>query len=372
MYRIKLADEDELVKKHLEDDGFITEVQKLMKSYLTKDAWDYTYKKGKSIKLKVETHSDTYRFLEKYSEEENLKKLLAGDFNVQHQIIKDVFAGIPDGSHKTNTETKRFEPINNRKSDIPKDAHIEVDDFNSILRSLFEDQLFDGKASGEVHINKEKVVARLGLRVCPYCGRTYIYSVSPERGGKRVKVKPQIDHFLPKSKFPFLAVNLYNLIPSCTPCNMEPAKGDKSPLVEFGKKDLKIMHPFLFEDNRITFLYDARSEAPYDASEMDIKVNYHGNDVLKNGYNDFFFIDELYKYHNVEAHDLYYRMKTWKSEAQKAYKALGLPDDYWAMQPELFFGFPLNESQAPLRPLFKFYKDIYKQLSNDFRTGKIK
>ena len=49
MYRIKLADEDELVKKHLEDDGFITEVQKLMKSYLTKDAWDYTYKKGKSI-----------------------------------------------------------------------------------------------------------------------------------------------------------------------------------------------------------------------------------------------------------------------------------------------------------------------------------
>lgn len=372
MYKIKHADAEEVIKKHLEEGDFMKEVQKLMWTYMTKDAWDYYYKKDCRVKLKVKKDSDTYRFLEKYSKEENLKKLLVGDFGIQCEIIKDVYEGIPNAYSEGKKMKKHFIPIGERKDDVPKDSNKEIDDFNSIMRSLFEDQLYEGKSTKLPRINKEKTVSRLGLRVGPYCGRTFIFSVSPEREGKTVKVKPQIDHFLPKSQFPFLAVNIYNLIPSCTPCNMAPAKGEQSPLVDFGKRELRIMHPYLFDDKAITFLYDAHSEAPYDASEMDIKVDYHGNTLLKSGYNGFFFIDELYKYHNVEAHNLYVRMKTYKSKAEIAYKEAGLPADFWEHLPELFIGYPLTEDQAMIHPLFKFNKDIYEQLLDDFEAGKMR
>lgn len=42
-------------------------------------------------------------------------------------------------------------------------------------------------------------------RLCPYCGRPDIHT---------------LDHFLPKDRYPGLAVHTRNLIPSCYPCNL--------------------------------------------------------------------------------------------------------------------------------------------------------
>lgn len=48
------------------------------------------------------------------------------------------------------------------------------------------------------------------LYVCPYCDSD---TISNSRNG-------WIEHFLPKGKFPFIACNPLNLIPSCTACNV--------------------------------------------------------------------------------------------------------------------------------------------------------
>lgn len=58
----------------------------------------------------------------------------------------------------------------------------------------------------------------LGIKVCPYCNRSYIHTL------KKNGVRPQYDHFFSKIKYPYLAVSLYNLIPSCSICNQ--AKSD--------------------------------------------------------------------------------------------------------------------------------------------------
>ena len=58
---------------------------------------------------------------------------------------------------------------------------------------------------------------RMGVKVCPYCNRAYIHTL------KRKKVRPQYDHFFNKADYPYLAISLYNLIPSCGVCNL--AKG---------------------------------------------------------------------------------------------------------------------------------------------------
>lgn len=51
------------------------------------------------------------------------------------------------------------------------------------------------------------------VTVCPYCNRSYIFTSS--KSGTR----PQYDHYFPKSKYPYLALSMYNLIPCCSVCN---------------------------------------------------------------------------------------------------------------------------------------------------------
>lgn len=54
---------------------------------------------------------------------------------------------------------------------------------------------------------------RIGVTTCPYCNRSYIFT-SNESG-----TRPQYDHYFPKSKYPYLALSMYNLIPCCSICN---------------------------------------------------------------------------------------------------------------------------------------------------------
>ena len=52
---------------------------------------------------------------------------------------------------------------------------------------------------------------KLGVTVCPYCNRSYIFTV--KKDARNGKARPQYDHFFPKSIYPYLAVSMYNLIP---------------------------------------------------------------------------------------------------------------------------------------------------------------
>lgn len=51
------------------------------------------------------------------------------------------------------------------------------------------------------------------VTVCPYCNRHYIFTLDNN------KVRPQFDHFYPKSKYPYLALSIFNLVPCCSICN---------------------------------------------------------------------------------------------------------------------------------------------------------
>ncbi|PFB75355.1 HNH nuclease [Bacillus thuringiensis] len=59
----------------------------------------------------------------------------------------------------------------------------------------------------------KSLLEKLNVRVCPYCNRQYTFTLGNEG------IRPQFDHFFPKSLFPYLSVSLYNLIPSCSICN---------------------------------------------------------------------------------------------------------------------------------------------------------
>lgn len=92
----------------------------------------------------------------------------------------------------------------------------------------------------------------IGVSICPYCNRSYIYTL------KKSGVRPQYDHYFPKSTYPYLAVSMYNLIPCCAVCNN--AKSSFNTYDKFTEKEI--------------FMYPYKDEYGYDIS---IQTSYEGD-----------------------------------------------------------------------------------------------
>lgn len=86
-------------------------------------------------------------------------------------------------------------------------------------------------------------------RLCPYCQQSL--AVTIYRDSKSGALRPTLDHFYPKHKYPYLALSLYNLIPSCHPCNSS-LKGQK----DFYKNEH--LHPYE-DDEAICYDFDIGS-----------------------------------------------------------------------------------------------------------------
>lgn len=56
-----------------------------------------------------------------------------------------------------------------------------------------------------------------GLSFCPYCNAETVYAMRTDEDGGRIRA--DIDHFFPRWKYPYLALCICNLVPSCTRCN---------------------------------------------------------------------------------------------------------------------------------------------------------
>lgn len=102
-------------------------------------------------------------------------------------------------------------------------------DSEELLKRVF---LYDNFSNRKV---ASKILRKMKVEVCPYCNRQYIHTV------KSGKVRAQFDHYYPKSLYPYLALSLYNMIPSCAVCNTAKSSLDtmKTPVLypydeEFG------------------------------------------------------------------------------------------------------------------------------------------
>lgn len=83
--------------------------------------------------------------------------------------------------------------------------------------------------------------------LCPYCQRNYVNIIQKNS----LTIKPDLDHFYPKAKYPFLAATLDNLIPACQVCNSRLKKE-----IDFYK--IKHLHPLTSSEkifSKLKFLY---------------------------------------------------------------------------------------------------------------------
>lgn len=72
-----------------------------------------------------------------------------------------------------------------------------------------------------------KIIHVLDIHSCPYCNRNFIDVYYGEKAIKPNRFNGDIDHYFPKSRYEYLALCLYNLIPSCKTCNQEKGKNEE-------------------------------------------------------------------------------------------------------------------------------------------------
>lgn len=131
------------------------------------------------------------------------------------------------------------------------------------------------------------------VRYCPYCNAETVYVVERnEDDNDRKPIKSAYDHFFPQGRYPFLALSIYNLIPSCYRCNSQ-FKRD-----EF-KSLLAMPHPYIEDvDNMACFVPLNIGGAWFSESlDVDLKIEFVSKDP--NGKEAIANYDKLFNISNV-------------------------------------------------------------------------
>lgn len=82
-------------------------------------------------------------------------------------------------------------------------------------KNIFE-SAYDSFIKSKHTWTKIEYLKYLNIRVCPYCNMEYIYYYDTN---KKMTTTAELDHFFNKKDFPWFAISIFNLIPSCKNCN---------------------------------------------------------------------------------------------------------------------------------------------------------
>ena len=172
-----------------------------------------------------------------------------------------------------------------------------VEEINKHLQEKYE-KIYKNFSNRNVAFEILKVIQ---VNVCPYCNRQYTFTV-------KGKIRPEFDHFYPKLDYPYLAISIYNLVPSCGLCN----KG-KSNIIS---KNFLYPYEESFEDKEIYFEIPNVVGNLLKQEKIDVKLKSEKNyeDLIKQ-YNDSFKIEFLYKQHSDYISELLYKNYIFNDEA---------------------------------------------------------
>lgn len=207
--------------------------------------------------------------------------------------------------------------------------------------SMFDYDTFRG-------IFNERIIESYNLTPCPFCAYD---SVEIVRTARKTYI-PALDHFLPKSKYPFLALSINNLLPSCYRCNSS-FKKESDMFEHFHPKRDSVEQIDIFQ---FSVLPDTPFNSP-ESSRITVGINSNCPKLLKNSV--IFELEGVYNLKNIKKKFLDMR------ERIELYKSMGGThiDDILS-NPErirLLLNVDLNASPQDI-PLQKFKIEALKSL----------
>jgi len=207
---------------------------------------------------------------------------------------------------------------------------------------------------GFKNYNAYTFVKALNLKTCPYCNISYIAFLEKEKNNDKIR-RAELDHFFPKSVYPFLAVNFYNLIPSCSTCNKLKSDDDLSELLnpyDSKVKDIK----FNFWLNNVDFLDNPKLDNTTFSDEENIKIEIKN---LPQENLDTFQLERIYQAHTDMVVELILKQMHYPESYVQELADLGFSKE------EIYrfvFANYLKEKEWSKRPMAKLIYDISEEL----------
>jgi len=172
---------------------------------------------------------------------------------------------------------------------------------NPILKTLDGIFHYTRKYDSKIAAFFEDRASALGITSCHYCDLSYInvYTLKSS-GSNQTRRHFDLDHFLPKSKCPIIALSLFNFVPSCQVCNSR-IKLDNT--IGTTKRQHDKFNPasdkYDFDKNvKICLRMNTPSVSFSNPSDYYIHFSCHSSYDKVVG---FFHLEERYEFHKVEA-----------------------------------------------------------------------
>lgn len=261
---------------------------------------------------------------------------------------------------------KRFRQTN---SGAPKTAL-------EILEGIFDYDLLSGEP-------RHKLLSAMYVPVCPYCNRQYITVYRDEKND--IKTTADLDHFYIKSIYPYLALSLYNFVPSCQICNSR-FKGDRDffgsphlyPYTQNSNSRLK----FSVSDPRILTHLQDQSQIPTlrkNLEDVDTELASkpkhiitvtptRKNDVEADNSRKTFHLEEVYQVHKDYVYELLLKIHAYDdSKIHDLYKEFPKLFSSEEEVRSMVFGQYLDSEDMLKRPLAKLAQDLL-ELSKKGKT----
>jgi len=203
---------------------------------------------------------------------------------------------------------------------------------------------FFSQGNNEKKYSAYEFVEKLGLDTCPYCNRNYTFVV------RKGKLRPEIDHFYPKTIYPYLAVNFFNLIPSCQTCNKTKSNNMNFEWInpyDIQENDFK----FTYIPNNIEFTVVKKEKYNFDSFEIELKGNKSNKELFK--------LEELYKQHKDIVQELLIKKAYYPQSYITELSNFGFSED--EIYRYLFSNYN-KEEDLHKRPLSKLIRDISQEL----------
>ncbi len=200
-----------------------------------------------------------------------------------------------------------------------------------------------------------KYIEKLGIKTCVYCNTQYASTI---RHYNQFIAGYEIDHYKPKSKYPFLCISFFNMQPSCASCNRW--KSDEESKFNLYTDEIGNLNPFLFSLNESSIIKYMLVQSN-DVLKITVSSQEPG---LVSNHNERFHVEALYQSFKDEAEEL-----LWKYKTRNDTYIDQLIDSFTRLFPykrdeikRFLYGFYSQEKDIHKRPLTKMKQDIAKQL----------
>lgn len=222
---------------------------------------------------------------------------------------------------------------------------------------------------------RHEVLTVLYVPVCPYCNRQYI-----TKYGKigEEETTADLDHFFHKSLYPFLALSVYNFVPSCSICNrtfkgtvdfyatphLYPYAQQSNGEMKFKLNDIKLLWEIeRWKDDGIEGQLAVKIEPGK-------KVNGNRKKAVDNN-KQTFHLDDIYQSHTDQVYEIMCKALAYNDRRIKdLYEAFEIVNQKGKSKlfsseeevREMIFGQYLNEGELHKRPLAKMTHDLLEDL----------